>query len=244
MESFLPTNEYKEFEGRVYQNPQLAIDEGNKFIDNLRENQLKQNQQITQQTQNLGTNVPTNLGGLTGAGSYFTSRYQVPQTNSTVADLRAAAQKVGMQQALENEAAMWKKRYNDAYKAYQKRQNDKANAGGGGGTDLGDILKKLGYDVNPDDPENSNKNTADTFKEKPGTVIPLTETSNKYQDAKTGQWFVLTTPTAMEGYQIVNSGAGQFPVDGKTVTIDGKVFRYDAGTDMWYRQTYMFGQGR
>lgn len=127
MESFLPTNEYKEFEGRVYQNPQLAIDEGNKFIDNLRENQLKQNQQITQQTQNLGTNVPTNLGGLTGAGSYFTSRYQVPQTNSAVADLRATAQKVGMQQALENESAMWKKRYNDAYRAYQKSAYDKEN---------------------------------------------------------------------------------------------------------------------
>lgn len=127
MESLIPTNEYTEVDGRVYANPQVGIDETNTFIDNLRATQGQQNQEITQQTQNLGTNIPTNLGGLTGANSYFTSRYQTPQTNNAVANLRAAAQASAMQQALENEQEIWKKKYQDAYRAYQKREYDKAN---------------------------------------------------------------------------------------------------------------------
>ena len=134
MESFLPENEYKEFEGRRYLNPQLAVDEGNKFIDRLRSMQQDQNQQIATQTQNLGTNISTNLGGLTGANSYFTSRYQTPQTNSALANLRATAQASALNQALQNEQEMWKKRYQDAYRKYQKSAYDKANSGGGGGT--------------------------------------------------------------------------------------------------------------
>lgn len=237
----LPENEYSEIESRYYLNPQVGIEESNKFIENLRSTQQQNTAQIAKDTAALGTEVSSNLGGLGAPESYFTSRYAVPQTNSALTNLRATAQASALNQALQNEQEMWKKRYQDAYRKYQKSAYDKANSGGGG-TDLSDMLKNLGYDVNPDDPEKTNENTVDMLKEKPGTVIPLTETSNKYQDPKTGYWYVLTTPTEMEGLQIVNSAAGQFPVDGRTVTIDGKVFRYDAGTDMWYRQTYMFGQ--
>lgn len=129
MEQFLPENEYKEVEGRAYLNPQLSIDEGNAFIDNLRAAQAQQNQQIATDTRMLGTDIQSDLGGLVGANSYFTSRYQTPQTNSAVANLRAVAQANALNQALANEQEMWKKRYNDAYKNYQKR----ANSGGGGG---------------------------------------------------------------------------------------------------------------
>lgn len=240
MYNILNSDEYTEVEGRKYLNPQVALDESNRFINNLRSNQAQQNQQIATDTYNLGTNIPSAQGGLgTNTPSnmgYFTSRYQTPQTASAVANLRATAQATALSQALQNEQEIWKKRYNDAYRNYQKRMNDKANTPTT--PDYGDLLKKLGYDVNEEDSDN----TTDIFEEKPGQVIPMSETANKYQDPKTGEWYMLTTPTTMEGYQIVNSGAGQFPVDGKTVTIDGKVFRYDAGTDMWYRQTYMFGQ--
>lgn len=128
MEQFLPENEYKEVEGRVYLNPQLSVDEGNAFIDNLRAAQAQQNQQIATDTRMLGTDIQSDLGGLVGADSYFTSRYQTPQTNSAVANLRAIAQANALNQALSNEQEMWKKRYNDAYRNYQKRQNVKANA--------------------------------------------------------------------------------------------------------------------
>lgn len=240
MDTILPTNETSEFEGRLYLNPQIQLDESSNFIDNLRATQTQQNQEIAQQTHNLGTDVPSNLGGLTGANSYFTSRYQTPQTNAVTANLRAVAQAQALNQALENEQAKWKKRYNDAYRNYQKRAN---SGGGGGGVDLSDLLKKLGVDVNPNDPEKTGDNTVSFFEEKPGTVIPLTETSNKYQDPKTGNWYVLTAPTDFDSRVIANSLQGHNPQDGMTFSANGKTFRYDAGTDMWYQQVYMFGQG-
>ena len=134
MDTILPTNETSEFEGRLYLNPQIQLDEGSNFIDNLRATQTQQNQEIAQQTHNLGTDVPSNLGGLTGAGSYFTSRYQTPQTNAAVSDLRAAAQAQALNQVLQNQQDMWRKRYNDAYRSYQKNAYDKSNSGGSGGS--------------------------------------------------------------------------------------------------------------
>lgn len=127
----LPTEEYVEVEGRQYVNPQTGLDAANSFIDRLRETQSLQNQEITQQTRNLGTDIPSNLGGLVGGEGYFTSRYQTPQTNSVVANLRATAQAQALNQALENEQAIWKNRYQQAYRNYRKRQA--ASGGGGGG---------------------------------------------------------------------------------------------------------------
>lgn len=129
MDNILPENEYQEIEGRAYINPQVSLDESNAFIDNLRSVQGQQNQEIFSDTQMLGTDVPSVMGGLTGGNSYFTSRYQTPQTNSALANLRAAAQAQALNEVLANEQAVWKKRYNDAYKNYQKR----ANSGSGGG---------------------------------------------------------------------------------------------------------------
>lgn len=128
MDNILPENEFVEIEGRQYLNPQTGLDESNAFIENLRATQGQQNQEIAQQTQRLGTDIPTNLGGLTGAESYFTSRYQTPQTNAAVANLRATAQAAALNEVLANEQAIWKKRYQDAYRNYQKRQNARANA--------------------------------------------------------------------------------------------------------------------
>ena len=122
----LPTNEYVKIDDRAYVNPQVGLDETNSFIDNLRSTQAQQNKEIITDTRNLGTDIPSNLGGLTGAESYFTSRYQTPQTNAVVANLRAVAQANALNQALQNEQALWKKRYNDAYRNYQKSAYKKA----------------------------------------------------------------------------------------------------------------------
>lgn len=131
MESILPTNEYTEVEGRVYANPQVGIDESNTFIDNLRATQGQQNQEIAEQTYNLGTAVPSVRGGLgapTDTGlAYFTSRYQTPQTNAVAANLRTAAQAQALNEVLANEQAIWKNRYQQAYRDYQRRQYRKAN---------------------------------------------------------------------------------------------------------------------
>lgn len=113
--------------GRRYIDPNVSLNEQNAFIQNLRDTQAQRNTQIAQQTHDLGTDVPSNLGGLTGSESYFNSRYQTPQTNSLVADLKATAQAQALNTALNNELEKAKKRYNDAYKASQ--------SGGGGGDD-------------------------------------------------------------------------------------------------------------
>lgn len=76
------------------------------------------------QTYNLGTAVSSNIGGLTGANSYFSSRYQTPQMNSLASDLRATAQAKALNDVLANEQAKMKKRYNDAYNASQIRQTN------------------------------------------------------------------------------------------------------------------------
>lgn len=134
--NILPTDEYVTFEDRAYLNPNLAVTETNQFIDNLRNTQQANNAQINQQTQRLGTDVPSDMGGLTGAQSYWTSRYQTPQTNSVVNDLRASAQASALNRLLSNQEAMWKKRYQEAYNSYQKRAWDKNNVTG---TTKGDI---------------------------------------------------------------------------------------------------------
>lgn len=111
-----------------YINPQVALDESNAFIQNLRDTQRARTADIAQDTYNLGASVPSNLGGLGGAGTYFTSRYQTPQTSEVIANLRATAQAQALNDAMNNLVAQAQQRYNKAYKNYQKRN------GGGGGT--------------------------------------------------------------------------------------------------------------
>jgi len=108
---------------RRYIKPQVALDESNTFIENLRNSQGQRTGEIAQDTYNLGTAVPSNLGGLGGSGSYFTSRYQTPQTNEIVANLKATAQAQALNSAMNNALAQAKQRYNNAYKAALKRNN-------------------------------------------------------------------------------------------------------------------------
>ena len=120
-------NEYYEFEGQRYVNPTISRDEQMAFIDNLRNTQTANNEQIQTDTYNLGTHIPATQGGLaTGAtspDSYFMQRYQTPQVDSQVATLKATAQAQALNDVLSNYKNQMKKRYNDAYKAYQKRKN-------------------------------------------------------------------------------------------------------------------------
>lgn len=106
---------------RWYVNPQVSLDEQNAFINNLRNLQAQTNTQIGQQTRTLGTQVPSQLGGLIGGGSYFRSRYQTPQTNQTIAQLRAVNQQQALQQALNNDLAKAKKAYRDAQNSTTKK---------------------------------------------------------------------------------------------------------------------------
>jgi len=252
--AILDENEFTEVDGRSYLNPQIALDESNAFIDNLRSTQQSDNQKIQMDTYNLGTDISSNLGGLTspvkngngGAGlSYFTSRYQVPQTAAAVANLRSTAQAAALNQALQNEQEIWKKKYNDAYRNYQKRMNNKTNAPS---TDLSDILKKLGYDVNEDDYGSEGNNGVSLYDENAtlpyGKVIPMSGQASRWGDPKTGAWYILKSPKEIDAIAATNTIAGRNPVDGMSQVVNGKTMIYDAGSDMWYeRGPYIFGQG-
>ena len=147
----------------------------------------------------LGTDVPSNLGGLTGAESYFTSRYQTPQTISTVANLRATAQAAALNQVLANEQEMWKKRYNDAYRAYQKSQYNRGNGGGsgGGGADEG---------------EDPDYNPTDT---KVGSVEP--------QFSPAGSGTYTFTPKTFGNTNSILNGGGSLNINTNTLYPSGEV---------------------
>lgn len=182
MDSILPTNEYTEVEGRAYANPQVALDESNAFIDNLRASQGQQNQEIFTDTQRLGTDVPSSAGGLTGANSYFTSRYQTPQTNAAVANLRATAQAQALNEVLSNEQAIWKKKYQDAYREAQRKAYNRSRSGSSGSTG-GNGDNTSTWDGEIETVESPTKN----FYGVPGADVSETDTHYVYTDQNTGE---------------------------------------------------------
>lgn len=112
-----------EDDGRWYIRPEVALNEQNAFINNYRNIEAQNNAQIAQQTRALGTQVPSQLGGLVGGGGYFRSRYQTPQTNQIVADLRSQMQGQALQAVLQNELEKAKKKYKDAQNSALKTSN-------------------------------------------------------------------------------------------------------------------------
>ena len=112
-----------EDDGRWYIRPEVALNEQNAFINNYRNIEAQNNAQIAQQTRALGTQVPSQLGGLVGGGGYFRSRYQTPQTNQVVADLRSQMQGQALQTILQNELEKAKKKYKDAQNSALKPSN-------------------------------------------------------------------------------------------------------------------------
>lgn len=225
----LPENEVTEVEGRYYLNPQIGLDESTSFIDNLRATQAQQNQQIADQTRMLGTDVFSQLGGLTGGESYFTSRYQTPQTNAAVANLRATAQAAALNQALENEQAKWKKRYQDAYNAYQKRVYDASKTPQNPSTTG---PSNLDVDVNSGDSGEggTNENTTTTG---PGYVTSVQGGLNVYTDQNGGRW----TLRNLEG--------GDETLLGGLTNIGGNLLRtFPDGTPLTNGAVYNAGGGR
>ena len=110
-----------EFEERQYVNPTISRDEQLGFIDNLRAVQNQNNQQIKEDTYNLGTQTTSNLGGLTGAEGKWQAEYQTPQINYTVDNLKSVAQQSALNTALNNLQNAWQNRYDQAKRAYEAR---------------------------------------------------------------------------------------------------------------------------
>lgn len=103
-------NEAYDYEGNKYINPTLSRDEQMQFIDNLRSIQANNNAEIQTDTRNLGTDVIPTQGGLVGGEDYFMQRYQTPQVDSMVANLRATAQAKALADVLAGLSAQYKQR--------------------------------------------------------------------------------------------------------------------------------------
>lgn len=217
MESILPTTDYTEVEGRQYLNPQVALDEGNQFIDNLRSIQGQQNQEIMTDTQRLGTDIPSVQGGLLGPESYFISRYQTPQTNAVVANLRATAQAAALNDVLANEQAIWKEKYQQAYRNYQKRARARArraaSGGGGGETTTPTTTTEITGGVEENDTIPANVyNVAGTLRGIPGTQNVVDLAGNMQVVNSNGDWVTVfpSSEQSNSGNSLNNTGRLQW----------------------------------
>lgn len=143
-----------DYEGRKYLDPTVSRGEQLDFINTFRSIQDQNNAQINEQTHNLGRDLPSNLGGLSGSEGYFQSRYQTPQVNAMAANLNAAAQASALNQVLNNLQSQYKQRYAKAQQNYQSRAS-RANSGNNLGDSLGQILGGI-----EEDPNDVNQSTA------------------------------------------------------------------------------------
>lgn len=147
-------NESYDFEDRKYVNPTLSRDEQLSFVDNFRNMQQSNMNQIARDTHNLGTDVPSNLGGLTGSERLWNASYVAPKVNSMISGLRATAQAKALNDVLGNYQEQMKKRYNDAYMAAQRR----ASGGDDGSSDSDDDDDSIDYTANDTEAPNSQGN--------------------------------------------------------------------------------------
>lgn len=109
-----------ELEDRLYVNPQTSLNEQQQFLNTLRDIQAQNTAEINQNTYNLGSPVTSNIGGLTGSEGQWKAQYQTPQTQATVAGLKAAMQEQALKTDLNNQLNYWKNRLNQAQRRYNR----------------------------------------------------------------------------------------------------------------------------
>ena len=229
-------------------NPTASRDAQLAFIDTYRQTQGENNQQIADQTHALGSDLPAQLGGLHGPSEYTKSRYQVPQTESRVANLRTAAQLSALNQLLENDQARWKDKYNQAYRNYKKRQYKKANSlynartgGSSGNGGSGGGGNELTFNTNTGAQDtfyvNDNPNTGE------GNIVQTGD--GTYQNVSTGETYT-NAPTSFMGLYNQGMSLGVWPdgspfTIGSTYTQGGKTYTYNKLANMPTPSVFVVG---
>ena len=117
-----------EIDNRQYLNPQTGLNEHMQFIDTLRDVQAQNTAKINQNTYNLGSQVPSNVGGLTGSEGLWKAQYQTPQTDAQVANLRAVAQQQALNQEASNLQSVMQNQYRQALRKYYARRKAESDA--------------------------------------------------------------------------------------------------------------------
>lgn len=115
---------------RRYINPTLSRDEQLGFVDTLRDTMRQNTADIGTQTERLGTNVPSNLGGLTGSNGYFAQRYQTTPLENQVNTLKATAQAKALNDLLSNYEDQMKNKAQQAYRKAARRASSNDTSSG------------------------------------------------------------------------------------------------------------------
>ena len=138
-------NETYDFEDRKYINPTVSRDEQLGFIDRLRDIEAASTAQAIRDTHNLGTDVPSNLGGLSGSAGIWEQRYMAPKMRTMISGLRATAQAQALSTILANYQNQMKQRYNKAYREYalKNAKNSTSSSSYGTGTSVNEGVKIL-----------------------------------------------------------------------------------------------------
>lgn len=131
------SDDYFEYEGRLFPNPTKTRDETLSFVDSLRNTVGRDNQAIAAQTERLGTDISPNLGGLTGSEGYFTQRYQTAPIEYQVNTLKATAQADALNKLMTNYKNQAVNRYQQAYRNAARSAARNASSSG----EVGDTLK-------------------------------------------------------------------------------------------------------
>ena len=114
---------YLNDQGLAEISPTASRDAQESFIDTYRQMQAENVARVGDTTHALGSDLPAYQGGLHGASEYWKSRYQTPQTESRVANLRTAAQAQALNQLMSNDLAREQEKYSQDARAAQQRAN-------------------------------------------------------------------------------------------------------------------------
>lgn len=205
-------NESYDFENRKYINPTLSRDEQLAFADNLRSVQQNDMAKIARDTHNLGTDVPSNLGGLSGSEGLWRTQYVDPKVNAMISGLQSAAQAQALNDVLNNYQSQMKQRYNEAYRAASKRK-DALDSGSDGGNNNDD-----------DDDENKPDYVPSDSTDNGSDIDTVTEHSDKVKAKNLGE--AVNNINNITG----STGGGQLPAP-----TTGKVYYLHApdGSKFW-----------
>lgn len=138
----MKNDEIIEFEDRSYVNPEVSLAEYDQFMEKFRNVQGQNQAQINRDTYNLGTQVPSNLGGLTGAEGLWNAQYQRTQVNDAIENLRRTGAAQAVATAMQNQQNAMANRLAQAQRAYNRAQQeaynrDRSKSGSGSGTTSG-----------------------------------------------------------------------------------------------------------
>lgn len=236
-------NESYDFEDRKYVNPTLSRDEQLSFIDNFRNTQRSNVDEITRTTHDLGTDVPSNLGGLTGAEDIWTSNHVTPKVNSMISGLRATAQAQALNDVLNNYQAQVTKRYNDSYRA-KTYGTSTGNSNGGSDEDTSGDVDYEASDAASDYSNTGGGSDLDTVTPKTNTkrgVSSTTPSSNASGGSSlfgTNSYYLIAPNGAKTQVNINVSNSGSVSMDTPIYSIGGRqnvVDRLDEYIQKGYR---------